>query len=209
MGMQTDSVLCLHISRWAQYKGKTLSMFTGHALIVTLPPMLSNRLCHSKSPLRVKGDTTCTYDAGATFITGCRVGLGVQLLKQRTHYSTWHVSQLSTSFFGNSLLWCNSSGVLPITVLTMWFASVWRMRGSISSLHVPPIPSVRPSICFASILLRLWPTSSHSFPVSVFWMTAAVTPPDKLFPGKRTNPCGPAEPPASTSPGPAPPLAMS
>ncbi len=69
------------------------------------------------------------------------------------------------------------------------------MKPSIPSLHVPPIPSVYSSICFASIPLRLWPMSSHSFPMSVFWMTAAGTPPNKLFPGKRTKTRGLAAPP--------------
>lgn len=114
---QIHSCLCIYPDEsWV--KGKTLSMFKGHAVMVTLPQMFSNRLCHSLNPVRVKGDTTWTHDAGDTFITGCALA---QWLKRRTHFSAWHVSQQPTSFFSNqSLLSCNSFG--RVLVPRMWFA---------------------------------------------------------------------------------------
>lgn len=53
-------------------------MFKGYALMATLPQTPSNRLCHSPSPVGVKGDATRKHDAGDTFITGCGVGPGTQ-----------------------------------------------------------------------------------------------------------------------------------
>lgn len=68
-----------------------------------------------------------------------------------------------------------------------------RMKPSSSlKMSLPSLLSIYP-FCFPSFF-RLRPTSSHSFPVSVFWMAVAVKFPNKLFPGKRTKPRGPAEP---------------
>lgn len=69
-GCQIHSCVCIYPDE-SSVKGKTLSVFKGHAVMVTLPQTLSNRLCHSPSPVRVRGDTTWTHDAGDTFITGC------------------------------------------------------------------------------------------------------------------------------------------
>lgn len=90
---QIQSSFCIYPDK-SSVKGKTVSMFKGHALMVTLPQAHTNRLCQSPSSVRVKGDTTWKYDAGDTFITGCALG---QLLKRRTHFSTWRASKLSTS----------------------------------------------------------------------------------------------------------------
>lgn len=53
--------------------------------MVTLPPTLSNQLCHSLNAVRVKGGTTGKCDAGDTSITGCKQA---QLLELRSHFST-------------------------------------------------------------------------------------------------------------------------
>ena len=70
---QILSCVCIYLDE-GSVKGETVSMFKGHALMVTLSQTLSNRECHSQSPVRVKGDTTWKHNAGDTFITGCGSG---------------------------------------------------------------------------------------------------------------------------------------
>ena len=107
-----------------------------------------------------------------------------------THFTTWNISKLSRSFFCNtSLLLCNNSGesskLLFGECLTV---SQHQKSGQCEVATQYSLPT-RPSL---PLCLFIYPsedvtyTRSHSFAVSVFWMTAAVTPPDKLF-AKKDN----------------------
>lgn len=86
---QIQSCVCIYPDE-SSVKGKTVSMFKGHALMVTLPQTHSNRLCHSPSPVRVKGDTTWKHDAGDTFITGW--GAGPVTQKENPFQYTTHIT---------------------------------------------------------------------------------------------------------------------
>lgn len=138
--------------------------------MVTLSQAPSNRLCHSPSSVRVKGDPTSRYDVGDPFITGCAPHLS-QLLKQRSHFSTGHLChQFPTSFVPATRLCCGiskfrrASNYYCWDVICVWQSCQLVIGSSCVSLFACPFlpPLYHP--------LRLWNRSSRTFPASLILM---------------------------------------
>lgn len=159
--------------------------------MVTLPPTLSNQLCHSLNAVRVKGGTTWKCDAGDTFITGCPVTRAEIPFQYMTHSKTVKTLFQQHKFaaakqLGRVTNYCSEDVIHFWHSLRSIAVVSERMKPSSSlKMSLPSLLSIYP-FCFPSFHL--------SFPVSVFWMAVAVKFSDKLFPGKRTKPRGPAEP---------------
>lgn len=114
--------------------------------MVPPPQILSNRLCYSLDPVGVKGDATWKYDVGDTFITG---GAPPWLLRRRTHFRTWRVSNLSTSVLSNTslcLVAVQESCQLLFQSDSLSEAQQRLARGCSISSPLVPVLSIHPSI---------------------------------------------------------------
>ena len=193
---QTWSHVCIYPYESLE-KGKALSMFKGHAIMARLPQRLSNGLCHSPGPVRVKGNTAWKYDAGDIFITG-------SALAQPNPISLHGTYQNCQDPFSATQVCCcvtTQERAANYCLENVWqslsirrVVSV-RLQPSIPSQHVPLFPSV----C-SSILLRMWPIRevTHS-PCQCFgWLQLSRLLTNCLR--KKTTSCEPAVPPASILP---------
>lgn len=114
--------------------------------MVTLFQAPSNRLCHSPSSARVKGDPTSRYDVGDAFIKGCAPQLS-QLQKQKSLFSTGHTCHhLPTSFVPATRLCCgiskfrSASNYYCWDVICVWQSCQLVIGSSVSLLACPFLP---------------------------------------------------------------------
>lgn len=75
--------------------------------MVTLSQAPSNRLCHSPSSVRVKGDPTSRYDVGDAFINGCAPQLKSVAETEKPFQHRAHTSPTPNIFCSSNatLLW--------------------------------------------------------------------------------------------------------